>query len=159
MNILITGGKNAKVFKLLKAFDHDFVVFGDYDEVPAISTPSYCFANLGKKNEQSVAHVLLNFCLSESIEILIPTHSFEVEQMAKAIQLFAEYNIKVLLPSMDQLHDYLKETKPINPSLIILNKGESLFSSAENRLDLVSDDLSGVFEVDSETGKMKLFLV
>ncbi|MET4082540.1 hypothetical protein ABIB40_002500 [Pedobacter sp. UYP30] len=159
MNILITGGKNAKVFKLLKAFNHSFVVFGDYDEMPAISTASYCFANLGKKNTQSIAHVLLNFCLSESIDVLIPTYNFEIEQMAKAVQLFAEYNIEVLLPAMDELEIYLRETNFINPAFIVVKKGEWLFSSTGNTAQKLQNNLSGVFEVEAETQKLKLFLV
>ncbi|MGY3052515.1 hypothetical protein ACVWYG_000705 [Pedobacter sp. UYEF25] len=157
MNILITGGKNAKVFKLLRAFDRDFVIFGDYEEVPAISSSSYRFANLGKKNEQSVAHVLLEFCISESIEVLIPTHTFEVEQMAKAIQLFAEYNITVLLPKQDEIDNYLEEINLVSPSLLIFRQGELIFSTEE--IDIaIPNALSGVFEIDL-TGKIKLFLV
>ncbi len=159
MNILITGGKNAKVLKLLKAFSKDFIVFGDYGEVPQISTKIYRFASLGIKNEQSIAHILLDFCLSESIEIVIPTHRFEIEQMAKSIQLFSEYDITVLLPSVESLKDFFWEEKSTDAGFVVLKKGKCIFSSTENVIETWPAELSGVFELQSETGKMKLFLV
>lgn len=159
MNILVTGGKNAKVLKLLKAFPEDFIVFADYGEVPEVATSTYRFASLGEKNEQSIAHVFLDFCLSESIEMIVPTHGFEIEQMAKASQLFAEYDIKILLPDVNELKLYLKKTYFLNPSFLIVNEGKVIFSSTENIITSLPANLSGVFELQSETGKLKLFLV
>ena len=159
MNILITGGKNAKVLKLLKAFSNDFIVFGDYGEVPEMSARTYRLASLGIKNEQSIAHVLLDFCLSESIELIIPTHRFEIEQMAKSIQLFSEYDITVLLPSAETLDGFLSEEKSFDAGFVVLKKGKCIFSSTENAIETWPAELSGVFELQSESGKMKLFLV
>ena len=106
MKILITGGKSALAFKLLKAFAQHQVVLADYGEVPTFSSGAYHFVSLGEKNEDAIAHNLLNTCLDEQIEAVLPIHKFEIEPIAKATVLFNEFNIEVLLPKMDQLAIY-----------------------------------------------------
>lgn len=108
MKILLTGGKSAVALKLLKAFTNYQIVFADYGEVPRFASNDYQFISLGMKNEDVLAHTLLNNCLNEGVDGILPLHSFEVEALAKAKVLFEEFNISVLLPNINELPSHLK---------------------------------------------------
>ncbi|SFG88692.1 ATP-grasp domain-containing protein [Pedobacter insulae] len=101
MKILITGGNSAKALKILKAFTQHQVILADYGEVP-----SFSFVSLGEKNEDTIAHSLLNTCLDLAVDAILPLHHFEIEPMAKAKVLFNEFNIEVLLPNLEALSTY-----------------------------------------------------
>ncbi|RZJ83860.1 MAG: hypothetical protein EOO20_22040 [Chryseobacterium sp.] len=103
MKILITGGKSASALKLLKAFPNDKVVLADYGEMPSIVTAQYHFISLGERNDDIIAHNLLNHCLDEAVDAVLPLHHFEMEDIAKSAVLFEEFSIKVLMPDADQI--------------------------------------------------------
>ncbi|WP_443939604.1 hypothetical protein [Pedobacter sp. MW01-1-1] len=155
MKILITGANSAKAMKLLKAFPHHFVLLADYGDVPEILTENYAFKSLGALNKESIAHILLNFCLTESIDSIIPLHPYELEPLAKSAVLFQEYGIDVLLPSADEIEQYIDTEKTTFPDFAIFVKGESVFSSNGNKEH--KTNLNGVFATDGQT--FKLFTV
>ena len=159
MNILITGAKNAKVLKLIKAFPNDFLLFGDYGEVPTVTTAQYRFATLGKKNEESIAHILLAFCLSEAIDIIIPTLRFEIPQLVKAKLLLEEYGIQLLLPDAKELKEFLTEESIANSSLVVVNNSSILYTTKAENAIVPKINQNGVFEVSEDGQKIKLFLV
>ncbi|RZL34865.1 MAG: hypothetical protein EOP00_30825, partial [Pedobacter sp.] len=151
MKILITGGNNAKTMKLLKAFPGHFILLGDYGDVPAIFTESYAFSSLGKLNKDSIAHILLNFCITESIDSIIPLHHFEVEPIAKSAVLFGEYGIDVLLPHFDQLNKYIDNEQTAAADLNVFVNGKCIFSTTEKKPEAkeFENELNGVFVTDS----------
>ncbi len=112
MKIIITGGKSAKSMKLLKAFEAAQVILADYGDVPSFTSPLYTFFSLGERNDEIIAHNLLNTCLDEEADTLLPLYDFEVEAIAKSILLFREYNINVLLPDAAVLPLYFKAPIP-----------------------------------------------
>ncbi|GGI23489.1 hypothetical protein [Pedobacter mendelii] len=158
MKILITGGNNAKTMKLLKAFPSHFVLLADYGDVPGIITENYAFSSLGKLNKDSIAHILLNFCITESIDTIIPLHHFEIEPIAKSAVLFSEYGIEVLLPHFEQLNNYLFSEQGLNTELNVFVKGECVFSTKTNSTGNNSSVLNGVFVLDN-SNNFKLFTI
>ena len=93
MKILLTGGKSAVALKLLKAFTNYKVVLADYGDVPLFATKDYELISLGIKNEEVLAHTLLNNCLNEGVDAILPIHSFEIEALAKAEVLLSLIHI------------------------------------------------------------------
>lgn len=132
MKILITGGKNAVALKLIKAFDKDEVIIADYDEMPSLNSKKYKLISLGEKNIDTTAHTLLNNCLNESADIILPLQQFEIEAIAKSAILFSEFGIRVLLPEIDKLNQYLNMEETVKENWIIFNSGESIFYSLKN---------------------------
>lgn len=98
MKILITAGKSASALKKLNRFDQYQVVLADYGEVPLLFSKHYQIISLGEKNEETLAHTLLNHCLNEEITAILPLQADEVEAVLKAETLFNEFGIEVLLP-------------------------------------------------------------
>ena len=133
MKILLTGGKSAVALKLLKAFTNYSVVLADYGDVPLFASKDYQFISLGIKNEDILAHNLLNYCLNEGLTTILPLHSFEVEALAKAKILFSEFNIEVLLPNLNDLNQYFKPgMKNKSDDWAVFNDGKLIFSTKEN---------------------------
>ncbi|KQS36928.1 hypothetical protein [Pedobacter sp. Leaf194] len=158
MKILITGGNNAKALKLLKAFPSHFILFADYGDVPGMLTENYAFSSLGILNTDSLAHILLNFCITESIDSIIPLHHFEIEPIAKSAVLFGEYGIEVLLPPFEDLNRFLDSGNESTNDFSVFVKGDCIFSSAERPDFNNSDTLNGVFKMDS-IKEPKLFII
>ena len=103
MKILITGGKSAQSLKLIKTFADDNIVLADYGDVPSFPSARYYFISLGQRNDEIIAHNLLNYCLNEGVDAVLPLHEFEVNEISKSQVLFEEFNIQVLLPKEDQI--------------------------------------------------------
>jgi len=159
LKILITGGNNAKALKLMKAFPSHFVLLADYGDVPGIITEKYAFSSLGLLNKDSIAHILLNFCITEAIDCIIPLHDFEIEPLAKSAVLFGEYSIQVLLPDADVIADYIAEDKQSFQNFAIYIHGDCIYSSEENAVSQkLSSSFNGVFGYN-ETNDLKLFTI
>jgi hypothetical protein len=156
LRILITGANSSTALKLLKAFNNYQIVLADYGDVPNLKSSTYNLISLGVKNEETIAHNLLNFCLDEAVDVVLPIHSYEIEAVAKAEILFNEFNIKVLLPKAEELIHFLKPDKTTDWA--VFDNGKLLFST--NHPDSLQikgkgQNLNGVFyfikEVDLVT--------
>jgi len=103
MKILITGGKSVQALKLVAAYVNDIVIMADYGEVPVFPSAKYQFVSLGERNDEIIAHNLLNHCLDLEVNAIVPLHAFEIDQLAKASVLFEEFNIQVLIPESNHI--------------------------------------------------------
>ncbi|ETZ23543.1 hypothetical protein [Pedobacter sp. V48] len=103
MKILITGGKSAQSLKLIKTFADDNIVLADYGDMPSFPSARYYFISLGARNDEIIAHNLLNHCLNEGVDAVLPLHEFEIADILKSKVLFEEFNIHVLMPEKDQI--------------------------------------------------------
>lgn len=96
MRILITGGKSALAIKQANQFVNDSVVLADYGDMPSFSSAKYNFLSLGERNDDIIAHNLLNHCLNEGVDAIVALHDFEMNELIKSMVLFKEFNIEVL---------------------------------------------------------------
>ncbi|MBO9675794.1 MAG: hypothetical protein J7577_20275 [Sphingobacteriaceae bacterium] len=158
MKILITGGNNAKALKLMKAFPSHFVLLADYGDVPGIVTENYAFSSLGVLNKDSIAHILLNFCITEGIDCLIPLHQYEIEPIAKSAVLFGEYGIQVLLPEASLMAEYLNYEQNTFQNFAVFVSGECVFASGKEIFVRTDEKLNGVFGYNA-ADELKLFTI
>jgi len=161
LKVLITGGKSATALKLLKAFVRDEVVLADYGDVPALSSANYQLISLGQKNEEILAHNLLNVCLDNNIDVILPLHYFEIESLAKAGILFNEFNVTIVLPHMNTYQGYLNKTLA-KTNWVIYNNGKVIFSTQEAAQIIAhgkKHNLSGAFYFELLEEELKLGLI
>ena len=143
----------------MKAFPSHFVLLADYGDVPGIVTENYAFSSLGVLNKDSIAHILLNFCITEAIDCIIPLHHYELEPLAKSAVLFSEYGIQVLLPDADVIAEYLTEEKLTYQNFAVFIHGDRIFSTNDSlTLTNVSPKLNGVFGYNG-ADDLKLFTI
>lgn len=96
MKILITGGKSAQAFKLLREFKEDDIIMADYGEMPHFPSKEYQFISMGIQNPETTAHSLLTFCLDNAVNAIVPVYDFEIEALAKSNILFEEFEIQII---------------------------------------------------------------
>lgn len=143
----------------MKAFPGHFVLLADYGDVPGIITENYAFATLGLLNKDSIAHILLNFCITEAIDCIIPLHDYEVEPLAKSAVLFGEYGIQVLLPDADVITHYIGEEKVNYQNFGVFIHGDCIFSSESKPVaEKLSANFNGVYGYN-DAGDLKLFTI
>lgn len=159
MKILITGGNSAKALKLMKAFPSHFVLLADYGDVPSVITENYAFSSLGILNKDSIAHILLNFCITEAIDSIIPLHDYELEPLAKSAVLFGEYGIQVLTPQPELIDSYLSKEKNTFKNFAVFLHGECIFASGGEIFIRREEECSGVFGYNFPDDELKLFTV
>jgi len=159
LKILITGGNHSKALKLMKAFPTHFVLLADYGDVPGMVTENYAFSSLGLLNKDSIAHILLNFCITEGIDSIIPLHQFEVEPIAKSAVLFGEYGIQVLLPDASLIAGYIANEQTTFQNFAVFVKGECIFASGKEIFVSTDEKLNGVFGYNVADDELKLFTI
>ena len=103
MKILITGGLSAQAQKMLSVLAENIIVLADYGDVPLFPSAKYQFISLGERNDDIISHNLLNHCLNEAVDAILPLYAFELAEVAKSAVLFEEFNIRVLTPEAAQV--------------------------------------------------------
>lgn len=143
----------------MKAFPTHFILLADYGDVPGIVAENYAFTTLGMLNQDSIAHILLNFCITEAIDCIIPLHQYEVEPMAKSAVLFNEYGIQVLTPPADSISNYLFLEKNTFKNFAVFIEGECIFASGGEIFIKQDHELNGVFGYNDPSDDLKLFTI
>lgn len=159
MKILITGGTSATALKLLKTFSEHQIVLADYGEVPSFSSAAYTLLSLGDRNNDTLAHTILNNCLDLAIDAVLPLQNFEIEAVAKAEVLFNEFDIQVLLPRQEILAAYFTHGENIKADdYVVFMDGEIIFSTIESQfltLQGRGENLNGAYYFAND----KLYLI
>lgn len=143
----------------MKAFPNHFVLLADYGEVAAIATEKYAFTSLGVLNQDSIAHILLNFCITEGVDCIIPLHQYEVEPIAKSAVLFSEYGIQVLLPEASSIAGYLNHEPNTFQNFAVFVGGECVFANGKEIFVRTEEKLNGVFGYNVADDELKLFTI
>lgn len=100
---MITGGKSIQALKLVAEFPNDTIVLADYGDAPSFPSTKYHFISLGEKNDDIIAHNLLNHCLNEGVAAIMPLHISELEEVTKSAVLFEEFDVQVLTPDAEKI--------------------------------------------------------
>lgn len=145
MKILITGGKTATSLKLTRAFDQAAIILGDYGDAPSIKVSAYEFASLGPWNAEVLAHNLLTKCLDYGVDVLLPLYEAEILAVSKALLLFEEFGLKVLLPENPQFSSTRFK------DWYVFEAGKLMYTTTNIPVKN-SDGLNGVYAFDTETG-------
>jgi len=129
LRTLITGGKSAQALKLLKAFSGDQVILGDYGDMPTFASAQYQLMDLGPRNDDTIAHNLLNACLDQEADRLLPIYDFELEAVIKSSVLFEEFNIHVLLPDSTNFPIYFEAPQGDKKNWAVFDNGQLVYST------------------------------
>lgn len=158
--ILITAATTATAIKIKKAFTTSELILADYGAVPQLQTENYSFLSLGKENKDSAAHILLTACLDKNVDTILPLYHFEIEAVSKAVTLFTEYGIKVLLPNLDLIPQYDQHIDSKN--WIILENGNIFYQSFPDHFKNEEGarlNLNGAFYIEPKTGELGLISI
>jgi len=153
---MISGGNSAFAMKLMAKLAPHRVILADYGEMPAFSTNAYRFKSLGSQQDGAYAHRLLQACLDEEADLLIPLHAFEIRPLAASALLFNEYAVRLALPGADNLPEYFNSEKsaPAGEDWLLLLHGRPVFSSRSDWPIPLAQVDDGVFSLDENSGNV-----
>lgn len=148
--ILITYGTRPFAQRVARLLDSsDRMVYGSCEPTPQLMLDSGKYTEIPHGSSPSFSHEMLKCCLDRGVGLLIPLGTAELRSLAEAKQLFAEYDIHILVPDSERLEEVqTMENPPARMPLDIILDGVSLLGK-----EGVHEELSGVFVVDIETGQ------
>lgn len=159
MSVLITAASHAEAYKLERILQLDDVIFADFRELPHLSFSGKRFLKIPAGNSASYAHMMLDLALNSGIEKIFPLYSEEILPLAESRQLFEEYGISVMVPSLL----WLKENAGIqvnNPGeWVIIERGKVIAGTLPAASPTVNEDLSGIFHFEFNNPVLQLFTI
>jgi hypothetical protein len=160
LKILITAGTTATALKLRSAFEGEVIIFGDYGEVPNISSSLYTLVSMGSWNAEVLAHNLLTKCLDYGVDAVLPLYELEIEAISKSLVLFEEFGLKVFLPEPGQLSGLTRSAT--GNHWMIFDNGVLLHTSFANEKmtnEAELQHLTGAYFYEADSGKFSLLSV
>lgn len=166
MPVLITAGMSAEAYRLeriLKEAGNEkwetrAVVFADDSPLPQV--PGRESLVLPPYNSASFVHETLKACLDLGIGRLYPLKWGEVRELAKARELFAEYQVTLMIPS----DEWIKSNKEIGcqrgENVCVMDNGQVVAGIALPDENLLINE-TGVFTWATKSDKIEycLYLV
>lgn len=145
MSILITAASHAEAYKIEKLLNVSEVILADYQDLPTFSIPGKKFISIPAGNSPSYAHEVLSACLDHGVEKVYPLYEAELRALAEAKQLFAEYGISVIVPSLEWLENNYTSGDAAFSDLIILESGVLIAGNLPVGIQVPEDMETGIF--------------
>ncbi|MEJ7780251.1 MAG: hypothetical protein WKF68_11750 [Daejeonella sp.] len=156
MPVLITAGLDPEAYRLQRILSVQDVFFADEKELPLM--PGIKSMVLPSYTSPSFAHEVLKTCLDNSIDMIYPLKRGEILELSHARQLFAEYDISLMIPSDEWLKNKLPDLLPGRSYIAVMKNGELLAGHLpENQL--ISLNETGVFTWATIDGKIEYSLL
>ncbi|HWK99218.1 MAG TPA: hypothetical protein VNQ55_04700 [Parapedobacter sp.] len=123
--VLITQGIRPLAQRVGKLLQGQYEVkFGSAEEVPQVLLQRGNYIQFPGVNTVAFEHELLRICLDNGIDVLIPLGEKEIGLLARAQQLFAEYDIAIWIPDATQSEKLSLIRNPDRPlPLLVLDRG------------------------------------
>lgn len=159
MSVLITAASHAEAYKLERILQIPDVVFADYQELPHLSFSGRKFLKIPAGNSASYAHMMLDLALNSGIEKIFPLYASEILPLAESRQLFGEYGISVIVPSLFWLKG--KGNIQLNSPVewVVIEQGKAIAGTLPSVLDSLEEDLSGIFQLGFDNPALKLLTI
>jgi hypothetical protein len=161
MSVLITAASHAEAYKLERLLQLPDVTFADHQQMPPLSYSGKNFIRIPKGSSPSYAHEILNLALNAGITRIFPLYANEILPLAESRELFEEYGIIVMVPSVLWLKSPKHEHSVSGANLLVIEKGKVLAGKYPREISFPEENFSGVFYVDSDENHVnfKLFAV
>lgn len=127
-HVLITHGTTPFAQRVARQFPATYrITFGVAEQLPEALMRTGKYKQIPAGKVPDFAHALLNLCLDMDISTLLPLGRAEILPLARAAQLFAEYQIEVLLPPLLLLETIPVYVNPVKEALpVVLVRGHDV---------------------------------
>ncbi|NEU07945.1 hypothetical protein GZH53_06435 [Flavihumibacter sp. R14] len=151
MSALITAASYSQAYKLERLLNLSSVIFADYQELPQLAYPGKKLMKIPEGNSVSYAHEMLDLALNAGISKIFPLYSSEILPLAEARQLFSEYGISVIVPSILWVKSQNNDI-PSLPAreLVVLEKGRLLAGDLSSNIIMPESDFTGIFKIQKD---------
>jgi hypothetical protein len=159
MAVLISAASHAEAYRLERILQLPAVIFADYQELPKFPIPGRKYLKIPAGNSASYAHVMLDLALNAGIEKIFPLYAEEILPLAESRQLFAEYGISLIVPSVP----WLKRQSNIHfagpAEWVVIELGQVIAGTTPVNFSGVEKDVSGIFQFEVNNPALKLLTV
>ena len=142
---LITAASHSQAYKLERLLALSDVTFADYQDLPQLAYPGKKLLKIPAGNSPSYAHEMLDLALNSGISRIFPLYTEEILPLAEARQLFAEYGISVIVPSLLWVKKHAEMRSAQAGELLVLEGGRTLAGNLPMHVLLPEEDLTGIF--------------
>lgn len=159
MSVLITAASHAEAYKLERLLQLPDVIFADNQELPHLAFSGKQFLRIPTGNSASYAHEMLDIALNSGIERIFPLYPEELLPLAEARQLFFEYGISVMVPTVLWLKGQVTESESSSLQPVVIERGNVIAGKLPDGILLPEENFSGIFYIESVIDKItfKLF--
>lgn len=149
MSILITAGNSAQAQQLKNILAAEDVLLGDHQDIPELMIKMGKMIKTPSPRSAAFVHQMLSLCLDEQVNKLYPLRRAELLPLAEAHQLFDEFDIRLMLPSVEIIkHDIARQ---LTGGIVIIEQGRVLDGDILNAAVLLHDKaINGVFKVNTD---------
>lgn len=158
MPVLITAGLSQEAYRLKRILNINEVVFADESPLPQI--PGGKSLIIPPHTSVSFVHEVLKACLDLHITKVYPLKFGEVIELSKARSLFLEYNIALIIPSVEWLKYNVQAINGSVDNITVVEEGAAV-AGAKLPDSLALDKETGIFAwaTNGQKKEYSLYLV
>lgn len=151
MSALITASSDSAAFRLARLLSDKILFFGSLEEIPNFGNTK--FIKIPSTKSPSFSHELLKICLDNEINEVYPLVLDEIIELSAARTLFEEFNIKIIIPSINYINLELFKCSTSFTKLIVLLNGAIMAGDCPPNNSLPFQEENGIFNwelIDNE---------
>ena len=145
MPVLITAASHSQAYKLERLLSLSEVIFADHQELPQLAYPGKKLMKIPAGSSPSYAHEMLDLALNSGITRIFPLYHAEILPLSEARQLFAEYGISVIVPSVLWVKKHSNFESSQAGELLVLEGGQVVAGTLPAHVLLPEEGLTGIF--------------
>jgi len=148
---LITAASHSQAYKLERLLKSGDVTFADHQQLPSLAYPGRKLMKVPQSSSPSYAHEILDLALNAGITRIFPLYKGEILPLAEARQLFMEYGISVIVPSVVWVRKHSSDVQSSQSgNLVVLEYGQVLAGNLPTHVLLPEEGLTGVFLIQED---------
>jgi len=144
MSVLITAATNSAAFRLARILNGKDVCFASDMDMPVLAGKR--FIKIPTTDSSSFIHEVLKICLDYNIKEIYPLLRDEIVEFSKSQQLFEEFDIKLVIPSIQWIQTRLNDFPFISSNLFVMIDGNVCAGNISHKSTSLFDEKNGVFQ-------------
>ncbi len=144
MSVLITAATNSAAFQLARILNTEDIWFASDMDIPVLAGKR--FLKIPSTNSSSFIHEVLKICLDHQIIEIYPLLPDEIVEFSKSRQLFEEFDIKLVIPSIKWIETRLNDLPFLSSNLVVLIDGTVCAGNITKESALILNEENGVFK-------------
>jgi hypothetical protein len=144
MSVLITAAADSEAFRLARILNKEEICFASDIDMPVIHGKR--FLKIPAANSPSFTHEVLKICLDHNIKEIYPLLKDEIIELSESRQLFIEFDIKLVIPSIKWIETRLNDLPFHSSNLFVLIDGKVCSGVIPPDKTILFNEENGVFQ-------------
>jgi hypothetical protein len=159
MSVLITAASDSVAFRLARLLIDKNLYMGSVEKMPPIGGTK--FIKIPSFDSPSFSHELLKLCLDNHIHEVYPLRKDEMIELTSSKLLFEEFDVKIIIPSINFINLKLSEHIVSLSNLIVLINSVIVCGNIPPFQSVPFEEENGVFqwEIINDEVKFSLFAI